>query len=75
MKPRPDNVETSGLLGYLGDDDVLYCSTACASARGQASARPVDQEEYPLLSERGVVTAGSRCPVCGSEYPFDWPPA
>lgn len=73
MKPRPENTEPALLVGYLGRDDVLYCSRACAATRGQKDAAPVDQAEYQALVERGTVVRGLLvCPVCGSEYPLDW---
>jgi hypothetical protein len=73
MKPRPENTEPALLVGYLGRDNVLYCSRACAAARGQPDAAPVDQVEYQALVERGTTVRGQLvCPVCGSEFPLDW---
>jgi hypothetical protein len=72
MKPTPENTEPSLLVGYLGADDVLYCSRACASARGQTNAAPVDQGQYQALLERGTTRGQLVCPVCGAEFPLDW---
>jgi len=72
MKPIPENTEPAVLVGYLGRDDVLYCSRACATARGQTKAAPVDQGQYQALAERGTTRGQLVCPVCGSEYPLDW---
>ena len=73
MKPRPENTEPALLVGYLGRDDVLYCSRACAAARGQPDAASVDQAEYQALVDRGSAIRGQLvCPVCGSEFPLDW---
>jgi len=72
MKPIPDNDEPALLVGYLGRGDVLYCSRACATARGQTHAAPVDQGQYQALVERGTARGQLVCPVCGSEYPLDW---
>jgi hypothetical protein len=73
MRRRPENLEPAQLVGYLGGDDLLYCSRDCASAAGQAAtAAPVDRGEYQLV-ERGRAGAGQlTCPVCGSEFPIDW---
>ncbi len=69
-----ENTEPALLVGYLGRDGVLYCSRDCAAARGHKDAAPVDQAEYQALVDRGTVRAGQLvCPVCGSEYPIDWP--
>jgi hypothetical protein len=72
MMRRAENVETARVLGYLGRDNVLYCSPACAAKAGQAEAAAVDQDEYQALVDRGSLTAPVVCPVCGSEYPLDW---
>lgn len=75
MKPRPENLEPAQVLGYLGADQVLYCSRSCAAARGQAAAQPVDHDEYQALADTGAVDrAALVCPVCGSDYPQQ-PPA
>lgn len=71
MRARPDNVEPASVLGYLGRDNVLYCSPACAAERGQSEAQPVDHAEYDALVDRGSVAAVVVCPVCGSDYPLD----
>ena len=71
MKPIPENTEPALLVGYLGRDDVLYCSRACATARGQTSAAPVDQGQYQALVERGTARGQVVCPACGSEFPPD----
>ena len=68
---RPDSVEPARVLGYLGRDNVLYCSRACAAERGQAAAAPVDEDEYPALVDRDALAATTVCPVCGSEYALD----
>jgi hypothetical protein len=74
MKPTPENTEPALIVGYFGRDEVLYCSRACASSRGQPDAAPVDQAEYQALVERGTAVRGQLvCPVCGSEFPLDWP--
>jgi hypothetical protein len=72
MRPIPENTEPALVVGYLGGDDVLYCSRACASARGQTSAAPVDQGQYQALVERGTARGQLVCLVCGSEFPLDW---
>ncbi len=71
MKRYPEDVETAQVLGYLGRDNVLYCSPGCAAARGQQDAAPVDQQEYQALLDRGSLQPVVVCPVCGSDYPFD----
>jgi hypothetical protein len=74
MKSRPENVEPARVLGYLGSDKVLYCSPACAAERGQATASPVDEDQYAALADAGALDpAAVVCPVCGSEYPFELP--
>ena len=73
MKSKPENTETAHVVGYLGGDNVLYCSPACAAQRGQPDAAAVDDDQYQLLMDRGSVKAGAVCPVCGSDYPIDWP--
>ncbi len=71
MKRRAENVEPAQVLGYLANK-VLYCSRACATARGQGGALPVDVHEYQALAETGAVDRTAVvCPVCGSEYPFE----
>ncbi len=72
MKRIPENTEPALLVGYLGRDDVLYCSRACATARGQTKATPVDQAQYQALVERGTARGQLVCPSCGSEFPLDW---
>ena len=72
MKRNPDGTEPALLVGYLGGEDVLYCSRACATARGQTTAAPVDQGQYQALVERGTGRGQLVCPVCGSEFPLDW---
>ena len=71
MKAWTESLDITRVLGYLGADNVLYCSPGCAAMRGQADAAPVDKDEYPALVRRGSLTAG-RCPVCRSEYALDW---
>lgn len=74
MRSRPENTEPAMVVGYLGRDSVLYCSRDCAAARGQKDAVPVDQDEYQTLVDGGTLNASDVvCPVCGSEYPQDWP--
>jgi hypothetical protein len=68
----PEKLDVAQVLGYLGGDNVLYCSPGCAAARGQADAAPVDQQGYQALVERGALAPVVVCPVCGSDYPFDW---
>jgi hypothetical protein len=70
--PRPDNVEPARVLGYLGGNDVLYCSRACAAKAGQPAAALVDQDQYDALVDRGSLAPAAVCPVCGSEYALDW---
>jgi hypothetical protein len=70
MKIHPENVDVARVLGYLGADDILYCSPGCAAARGQTEAVPVDRDEPEVLERRGALAAG--CPVCRAEYPLDW---
>ncbi len=72
MKTRPENLDVAQVLGYLGRDNVLYCSPGCAAARGQADAAPVDQQAYQALVDRGALAPVVVCPVCGSDYPVDW---
>jgi hypothetical protein len=69
MRPRPENLEPAHVLGYLGSDNILYCSRACASSRGQAGAQPVDNDEFAALVDAGAVARSVVCPVCGSDYP------
>jgi hypothetical protein len=71
MKTSPENLDVSQVLGYLGRDNVLYCSPGCAAARGQADATPVDQQGYQTLVERESLAPVVVCPVCGSDYPAD----
>jgi hypothetical protein len=73
MKPGPEDVEVGRVLGYLGSDDVFYCSPGCAAERGQTQAAPVDQDEYQALLDRGWLAPGVVCPVCGADYPLDLP--
>jgi hypothetical protein len=71
MRPRPENLEPAQVLGYLGSDNVLYCSSACAAARGQGQAEPIDHDEYQALAEAGTVSREALvCPVCATEYPL-----
>lgn len=71
MKTSPEKLDVSQVLGYLGRDNVLYCSPECAARRGQADATPVDQQGYLALVERGALEPVVVCPVCGSDYPLD----
>jgi hypothetical protein len=71
MTPRAENVETARVLGYLGRDNVLYCSPPCAAERGQPDAAPVDDDEYQALADRGSLARGLVCSACGSEFPLD----
>jgi hypothetical protein len=71
MKPKAETLDVAQVLGYLGGDNVLYCSPACAAERGQRAAAPVDQEDYEAFIARGPVEGALLCPVCGSEYPQD----
>jgi hypothetical protein len=76
MKPRPENLEPAQVLGYLGADKVLYCSSACATARGQGQAEPIDHDEYQALADAGAVDREALvCPVCAAEYPLVPAPA
>ena len=68
---RADNVEPARILGYLGQDNVLYCSRACAAERGQPAAAPVDEDEYPAVVDRDALVPTTVCPVCGSDYALD----
>jgi hypothetical protein len=70
---RPDSVEPASIVGYLGGDGVLYCSRACAVARGQVDATPVDQDQHEALAGRAEVERATTCPVCGSEFRMPWP--
>jgi hypothetical protein len=72
MKGTPDSIEKARVVGYLGRDEVLYCSPACAASRGQANAQPVDEEEVQAIIDRGSLRPTVVCPVCGSDYPIDW---
>jgi hypothetical protein len=72
MKTKPDSIDAAQVLGYLGKDNVLYCSPGCAAARGQVDASPVDQQAYQTMVDRGTLARGGVCPVCGSDYPVDW---
>jgi hypothetical protein len=75
MRPRADSLEPAQVLGYLGTDNVLYCSRECAAGRGQSGAVPVDHDEYDALAESGAVARAVVCPVCGSDYPLEIGPA
>jgi hypothetical protein len=75
MKRKAESVETTQVLGYLGSDDVLYCSPGCAAERGQADAQPVDRPEYDALLDRGSLSPVVVCPVCGSDFPLEVPAA
>lgn len=72
IKTRPENLDVTRVLGYLGEDNVLYCSLGCAASRGQAQAAPVDKDEYPNLVRRDRIAGVGRCPVCAGEFPLDW---
>lgn len=72
MMSRTESVETGRVLGYLGENDVLYCSRACAAQVGQARAAAIDHDEYQVLVDRGRAASAIVCPVCGSDYPLDW---
>ena len=68
---RNDEIEPAHIVGYLGDDNVLYCSPGCAAERGQARAAPVDEGEYPAVLERNGLVPAALCPVCGTEFSPD----
>jgi hypothetical protein len=71
MRPRPENLEPAQVLGYLGSDNVLYCTLACAATQGESEARPVDHDEYQALADAGTVDREALvCPVCAAEYPL-----
>lgn len=72
MKRGPENVDIARVIGYLGRDNVLYCSPGCAAKCGQADAAPVDQDEYQALVDRGSLVSVVVCPVCESDFPLDW---
>ncbi len=65
--------EQRDLMGFLGDDGVLYCSRTCAARRGTSAGNEVDTDEYEGLVEGGTVQAGGLCPVCGEEFAVCWP--
>jgi hypothetical protein len=71
MRPKAEDVDAARVLGFLGNDDVLYCSPACAAERGQPQAVAVDQDEYEALVDRGSLAPAVVCPVCGAESPLD----
>lgn len=71
MRPKAEDVDATRVLGFLGNDDVLYCSPGCAAERGQPQAVAVDLDEYEALVDRGSVAPDAVCPVCGEEYPLD----
>ena len=71
MKTSPDDLDVSQVFGFIGGDGVVYCSPGCAASRGQADARPVDQQGYEALIERGALARAVVCPACGSDYPID----
>jgi hypothetical protein len=72
MANRAENLDPARVLGYLGADNVLYCSPTCAAEAGQKGAAAVDQDEYQALMDGGSVVPSAACPRCGSEYPLDW---
>ena len=65
--------EQSEALGFLAENGVLYCSRACARARGHSEGADVDQDEYDSLVDDGKLAAVSVCPGCGAEFAVDWP--
>jgi hypothetical protein len=70
---RDIDIETPEVLGFLGDEGVLFCSRACAVRAGEREPTPVDGDEYASFAESGRAAAGGLCPVCGAEYPLGWP--
>jgi hypothetical protein len=71
MARRAENVETAQVLGYLGRDNVLYCSPTCGAEQGQPEVAPVDEDEYQALVDRGSLSLGIVCPGCGADFPLD----
>ncbi len=64
--------EVPETLGFLTDEGILYCSSACASRDGKRHGREVDQEIYDALRDGSVLPGGSLCPSCLAEFPVDW---
>ncbi|MGH9367096.1 MAG: hypothetical protein ACRD3M_05410 [Thermoanaerobaculia bacterium] len=65
--------EEQGVIGFLANDGVLYCSKACATREGKRRGREVDQEEYEALLAGEDLPWGSLCPGCYAEFPVVWP--
>jgi hypothetical protein len=61
------------VVGYLGQDGVLYCSNGCAAGAGQRSPSALDIDELDALLEGDGAKEGILCPVCGESFPVTWP--
>lgn len=65
-----ENAET---MGFLTTDGVLFCSQACAGARGHGEGMEVDQDDYEALVDDGKQEAVTVCPGCGAPFAVEWP--
>jgi hypothetical protein len=61
------------VVGYLGQNGVLYCSEACAAGAGQKSPSALDEDELDALLEGEAPRVPSLCPACGDSFPVSWP--
>jgi hypothetical protein len=66
--------ESENVIGFLGENGVLYCSRECSSRGGQTSGSEIDQDEYEALIESESIPAAELCcPACGAEFVVSWP--
>ena len=61
------------VVGYLGQNGVLYCSEGCAAGAGQRSPSALDIDELDALLEGQGPRASLLCPACGDSFPVSWP--
>ena len=66
--------ENEDVIGFLGKEGVLFCSSECCLRYGAGIGSEIDQDEYDALVEgESIPAAGPCCPGCGAEFSASWP--
>ena len=67
------SVEEQRIVGFLGQNGVLYCSGGCADSAGQHGSSALDMEALEALLEGNGPDVPLLCPSCGGSFPVSWP--
>ncbi len=72
---RIEDLKSNGqrIVGYLGQDRMLYCSSGCAASAGQPDSSALDIDELDALLEGNGPDVPLVCPTCGEPFPASWP--